>query len=139
MASYATCEIIDESRSANEVRSEYKYRTIFIRELMEDEDPYSPDTVRFCLGHTICHSYYKDESYRKTISQFRMYFVNGNTKLTELHHRIFRLYREVFPFITPEAQDSPVEPVSGLSESLIKYYKQNVIIEEQKMEIEKPE
>lgn len=33
VASYASCDIIDENRSANEVRSEYKYRTIFVREL----------------------------------------------------------------------------------------------------------
>lgn len=33
VATYATCELIDLTRSANEVRSEYKYRSIFVREL----------------------------------------------------------------------------------------------------------
>lgn len=98
VASYATCEIIDEDRFANEVRSEYKYRTIFVRELEDDQQPRSADTVRFCLGHTICHSYYKDQSYRKSISQFRLYFVNGSMKLKELHHKIFNYYKDLLPF-----------------------------------------
>lgn len=33
VATYATCEIIESSRPVNQVRSEYKYRTIFVRQL----------------------------------------------------------------------------------------------------------
>ena len=58
VATYATCQLIDPPRLANEVRSEYKYRSIFARELQDGQNPKTD--VKIVLGHTIPHSYYKD-------------------------------------------------------------------------------
>ena len=87
VASYATCEIIDVKRSVNEVRSEYKYRTIFVRELLDEENP--NEDIKVVLGNTICHTYYKDESYRKSLSQYRLHFFKKTSTLKEIHHKLY--------------------------------------------------
>lgn len=93
VASYSSCDLIDESRSANDVRSEYKYRRIFVRELEEDENP--DEDIKIILGNTVCHHYYKDESYRKSLVPYRLYFFKPDTNLKQLHHKLCRYYRDI--------------------------------------------
>lgn len=58
VGTYSSCEAIDINRKVNEVRAEYKYRTLYARELQEKEDPKTG--IKIILGNTICHTYYKD-------------------------------------------------------------------------------
>lgn len=58
VASYTSCEIISNSECIDDVRKEYKYRTIFMRELEPFEQP---DTdIKVMLGHVIPNHYYSD-------------------------------------------------------------------------------
>jgi hypothetical protein len=123
VASYASCDIIDQNRLANEVRSEYKYRTIFVRELEPDEHP--DEDEKIILGNSICHSYYKDENYRKSLVPYRLYFVNKNTRLKDVHEKFIKYYRHIWEVNNYEAEvihvDRQDQPVRLLAIAFSRY------------------
>ena len=79
VTSYSTCEIIDPTDSAEHVREEHKYRHLYVRKLLEGEDP--KHDIPISLGNVICHSYYGNESYRKNVTPYRMYFLKKSLTL----------------------------------------------------------
>ena len=58
IASYTSCEAISTKEYIDDVRKEYKYRTIFIRELEPFEKP--EEDIKVMLGHVIPNPYYSD-------------------------------------------------------------------------------
>lgn len=78
-----------------ETRSEYKYRSIFARELLEGENPQTD--IKVVLGNTVTHPYYKDETYRKSLTQYRVHFFPPRTTLKDLHNTLYQQYKEVLP------------------------------------------
>ena len=76
VASYTSCEAISPTEPIDEVRKEYKYRTIFLRELDPFENP--EKDIKVMLGHVICNPYYSDESYRKNIVPFQLVYAKMN-------------------------------------------------------------
>ena len=93
VASYASCETLGADKEAEEIRKEYKYRTIYVRELLEGQDP--EKDIKVVLGNTVCHSYYSDESYRKSLISYRLYFINKELTCKEVHHKLFGYYQDV--------------------------------------------
>ena len=43
----------------------------------------------------MCHSYYKDETYRKSLTPYRLYFFRKDISLKDLHHRIINYYHKI--------------------------------------------
>ena len=58
IASYTSCEAISMKEPIDDVRKEYKYRTIFMRELEPFEKP--DEDIKVMLGHVIPNPYYSD-------------------------------------------------------------------------------
>lgn len=59
VASYSSCEAIEYARTAQFVRKEYEYRTIYARELMPEENP--ADDIRIMLANVSKHNYSYDD------------------------------------------------------------------------------
>lgn len=93
VASYTSCEAISQKETVDEVRSEYKYRTIFIRELDPFEQP--EKDIKIMLGHVICNPYYSDESYRKNIVPFQLVYVNQDITNKQVYQLIFARYKKI--------------------------------------------
>ena len=99
--------MIDPTRKLSEVRSEYKYRTIYCRDLEDEESP--KDSIKITLGNTVCHTYYKDESYRKSLTPYRMYYFSPDLTLKELHHKLYSYYKCIYEIKDYEAEVINVE------------------------------
>ena len=103
VASYTSCEAISTKECIDDVRKEYKYRTIFLRELEAFEQPEAD--IRVMLGHVIPNPYYTDETYRKNIVPFQMIYATVNITNKQFYHLVVARYTKII-----ESLNLPTNP-----------------------------
>jgi hypothetical protein len=108
VASYTSCEAISLKEPIDDVRKEFKYRTIFARELEPFENP--EQDIKVMLGHVIPNPYYTDESYRKNIVSFQMVYAGVDITNKQFYHLVLTRYAKIL-----EALGLPTGPEELMS------------------------
>ena len=127
VASYTSCEAINLKEPIDDVRKEYKYRTIFMRELEPFEQP--EKDMKIMLGHVIPNPYYTDETYRKNIVPFQMVYAHIDMTNKQFYHLVIKRYAKIleslgFPTNPEEilAMDEDKEPIRLLLITSSRYF-----------------
>jgi hypothetical protein len=61
------------------------------------------------LANVVCHSYYGNESYRKNITPYCIYFLNKDMNLQEIHHKLYSYYESLYPVTNYQEEVIDVE------------------------------
>lgn len=93
VASYTSCEAISLKELIDDVRKEYKYRTLFLRQLDDFEQP--ERDLKVMLGHVICNPYYSDESYRKNIVPFQLLYIDPALTNQQVYALVLKRYSKI--------------------------------------------
>lgn len=127
VASYTSCEAISLTQPIDDIRKEYKYRTIFIRELDPLENP--EKDIKVMLGHVLCNPYYPDESYRKNIVPFQLVYAQVDITNKQFYHLIIKRYNKILESLglptSPEelmAMEEDKEPIRLLMITSSRYF-----------------
>ena len=93
VSSYSTCEIINIKQYVNDIRKEYSYRSLYIRELNPDEDLQLD--IKVMVANVVNNSYYSGEQYRKNIAPYQLFFVNKNLTNKQVYFKIINSYARI--------------------------------------------
>ena len=62
---------------------------------MHGENPQTD--VKIFLGNTKCYSNFSDETYRKNICSYKLYFISRNLTCQQVHHRLYSYFKKAYP------------------------------------------
>lgn len=75
---------------ANDVRRDYKHKTIVFRQKDAEEDLVTGVPVN--VLQTLCNSLYGNENYRRNIIKPRIFIFDPNTTGKQIHERFFKYW-----------------------------------------------
>ena len=101
VTSYSVGEPISPTETVAYVEDEHKYRHIYVRKQLPEENP--AHDIPIILANVICHSHYGNETYRKNITPYRLYYLPRSATLKEVHHRLYSYYKDLYPVENYEA------------------------------------
>jgi hypothetical protein len=76
VSSYSSCEVVKTSELLSDIKSEYSYKTLYVRELNSYENPQAD--IKVNLVNAVNNKYHSGELYRRNISPYHLFFINPN-------------------------------------------------------------
>lgn len=93
MSSYSSCDAIDPNETLSDIKREFNYRSLYVRELNEYENPATD--MKIMVANVVNNKYYSGEVYRKNIAPYHLFFVNPNLTSKQVYHQIIGYFARI--------------------------------------------